>query len=356
MVWGFSQGIHRRTAIRWLVCIILCGLTACGDSIFPPVQIPYAPCIPTVAATVAGGNINSTEVNIYKSIPNPTIVSLYQHGATPTPSITPMPLTPTATPDFFLPTVMALEQEQRTLETKNAAFQRLIYEVERWTSVQRVDFDQTSRAYLLVTFISPELVQTVSLNHILASNKTTANIWVDLNNAMYQFSKREELIFMVTVIIKNDTVPQASHKLEIDMKKMMLVNAENMSISPQHGDQNLDHPIDLTSAPVFGYLYYPMAVVDTTCKQVLDPKYNTKIVIQTRGVRVDSATADLSWTIPYRALLETGMSIYVPTFETPEPTHLANMQPLRDPPAGSDAVDWEEFAKFIWGQITLEIY
>ena len=136
----------------------------------------------------------------------------------------------------------------------------------------------------------------------------------------------------------------------------MLVNSFEMSIPPQHGDQNLDEPIDLSTSPVFGYLYYPMSVmVNATCTQVLDPIYNTKIVIQTEGIKVDSAFTPLIWTIPYKPLIETGTS-FVPVYENPEPTFLANMQPLRAPPVGSDAVDWEEFAKFIWGQIILEIY
>jgi hypothetical protein len=360
---GFVRFAGNQTIIRWLLhFVLIAGLAACDglNGVVSSSSQNLPPCTPAPSANTPGANIVPTEINIniYKSTPNPLIVDLFQHGATPTPTFTPLPLTPTAMPDLVLPTVMALEQEQRSLETRQAAFDRLIYEVERWTSIQKIKLDEANEAHIMVTFISPELVQAVFLNNILARNRHTANIRTEMENALLQFSKREEMIFMVTIsAVNRDSTSRTSHTLEIPMDKMILVNAENLEILPLHEDQNLDHPIDLSLGPVFGYLYYPLAVIDNnSCKQVLDPKYNTKIVIQTKTLKVDSATTSLTWAIPYKPLLETGFSSYSPAFFTPDPASLAGMQPIKNAPPGSDPVNWEEFAKFIWGQITLEIY
>ncbi|MBL8062210.1 MAG: hypothetical protein JNK32_04275 [Anaerolineales bacterium] len=302
----------------------------------------------------------ATSINVYRIPPNPLIVDLFQYAATPTPTATFLPFTPSPIPDINQPIMMATQQAQRMIESKHGAFERLIYEVERWTNIQKIKLDDTSEVHIMVTFISPELVQAVRLNNILARNEGVANIRTEMERALTQFSNREEMIFMVNISavnINGGSVPP--HRLEISVGDMILMNAENLEVQPRHEDQNLDQPIDLSLGSVFGYLYYPMAVIksDQACTQVLDPIYNTKIVIQTDTLKIDSAISDpLTWTIPYKPLLETGMPISTPTFIAPEPAQIDRMQPSKDPPPGSLQPNWEAFARFLWGQITLEIY
>ncbi len=357
---GFLHLPYRRIVIQWgLNVIFLAGLAACDGGLFPTPSQALLPCTP-VPTIVTPGVIVPTEtsINIYKATPDPLIADMFQYAATPTPTATFLPFTPSPIPDPNEPINRAIQQAQRNLDTRYAAFRRLVDEVKRWTDVQKIKLDDETEAYIMVTFISPELAQAVFLNNILARNENIASIRVEMEKALFQFSKREGIIFMVTVTsAKANRESPAHHTLEIPMDDMLLLNAANLEVHPQHEDQNLDQPIDPSLGPAFGYLYYPLAVdAGGACTQVLDPIFSTKIVIQTKSLKVDSKATQLTWTILYKPLLESGMPAVTPTFVPSNATQVAGLLPSRDVPSGSEQINWEEFAKFIWGQITLEIY
>ena len=318
---------------RWLVFFLAAALTSCG-----------APASPVVAA-VNPCILEAPGMNPFEVTPIGVIPTIYGYIGAATPD----PYNAIPTPDVT----------QRTKEARHAALIRLEQEVQRWTTDVTIPLDATSKTQILVTFLSPELIQAVYLNNLLKHNVTTTDIQAGIQAALNQFASREQFIFLVTVIATSqNSTTSTPHSMDINLSQMILMNAENLAIPPSHDDHNLDQPIDLTHDPVFGFVYYPLAVTNNgTCNQVLDPIYNSKINIQTESVRIDSTnTGPLTWTIPYSPLLNVGTFHYTPTYTVPEnleEIHSSmNLPPIRQ----EDSNFWRDYARFVWGQLTLEDY
>ena len=147
------------------------------------------------------------------------------------------------------------------------------------------------------------------------------------------------------------------------MESMVLHNAENLTISHSHDDYNLEQVIDTSSDPVFGYLAYPLTQFSASeCKWILDPKYNTNIVIAVPYIEVDEVSNKnlLFWTIPYAPLMNPIMPTNTPVWNLPagvDPNQYP-MTPLTLPPSGNidQTNNWQDFARFVWHQITLGNY
>jgi hypothetical protein len=139
-----------------------------------------------------------------------------------------------------------------------------------------------------------------------------------------------------------------------------MYNGENLTISRSHSDDNLRQLIDTSSDPVFGYLAYPLAIVSANqCKWVLNPKYNSNISISVPFVEVNGVNnqSPVSWTIPYVPLVNPIMPTNTPLWNLPAGFDLNLMTPLALPPSGMNQTNnWQDFARFVWNQITLGNY
>jgi hypothetical protein len=137
-------------------------------------------------------------------------------------------------------------------------------------------------------------------------------------------------------------------------------NAENLTITHSHDDHNLEQLIDTSSDPVSGYLAYPLAQISASqCKWILEPKYNTNIVVTVPYIEVDDvkSTNSYFWTIPYAPLL----NLFTPsnTYIWPLPPGYDQnlMTPFALPPNDINQPNyWQDFARFVWNQITLGNY
>lgn len=134
-------------------------------------------------------------------------------------------------------------------------------------------------------------------------------------------------------------------------------NAEKITIIHSHNDRNLEQIIDTSSGPVFGYLGYPISLVSADqCKWVLDPKYNKNITVTIPFVEVNGKNNKISyfWTIPYAPLLDPNLPSDIPNFNMPTGFDTNLMSPLATPPSDMNQANyWPDFARFVWGQITL---
>ena len=141
---------------------------------------------------------------------------------------------------------------------------------------------------------------------------------------------------------------------------MTLNNAENLIVLHSHDDHNLEQLIDTSAEPVFGYLAYPFAMLSGgQCKWVLDPKYNTNIVISVPFIEVDgvSNANQYSWTIPYVSLISSPIPSNPPAPFLPNGFDATLMSPLAVPPKEINQIDyWQNFARYIWNQLTLGNY
>jgi hypothetical protein len=292
----------------------------------------------------------------YTPQPNAPTNPIFQHAAT-------------ATPDPTLPGEEVERRRDRAiLEARHAALVLLQEKVERWTQVNEITLDAANKAYISVTFLSLDLFMAVFQNNILAHDPKTSDVYTAMNNNLAQIAKRDELIFLVTVFIKDKNI--GAHTLDLDVRQIILKNADDIPIPPQHDDDNLEQPIKLSLGPEFGYLYYPLAIqVNGVCKQSLDYESNTKINIETQELKVDSIPqGPFIWTIPYSPLVITNNSTYRPKFPitptiapqspiTQVELDASPFSPLSLPPVDmTNEFFWRDFGRFIWGQVTLENY
>jgi len=319
-----------------LVFIITAGLFGCA----PPTQSTYE-IIVTLSPICTP---EAPLVNVYRAAPQTWANAIFEIAF---PSYIPTPVPPNPSP----------YNEQQILNARYAAFQQLITETKRWSDTETVKLEDSSEVNITLTYISPELFQAVFLNDVLRNHYPTYGFQDQLQRALNIIAAREELLFLLTVT--NDNVNLTRHTLKIPIQSMFMHNAENLTISPSHDDHNLDLLMDASAGPIYGYLAYPLAQVSANkCKWVLDPKYNTNIVIAISSIEVDGTNngSPVSWTIPYAPLINPIVPTNTPvSFVPPEYTdpNLNPMTPLTAPPIGmSRANNWQDFARFIWGQIT----
>lgn len=321
-----------------LIAFISVGLIGCAPS--TATVVSQTPCLPESA----GGNM-------YVATPNTSTSNIFQYAATSTPDPT---------------TILSVQdisnlQDAKIRDARYAALKVLEHETERWTVVNEFILDATNKTQIMITFLSPELLQAVFQNNVLAHNPKNTDVNAAINSGLAQIADRKELIFLVTIIATNQNGGNPStHILDLDMRQMILKNADDYDIVPRHDDHNLDQPIDVSKNPVFGFLYYPLAIeVNGICNLVLDRKSNTKINLQTQALTIDSVSSGpYLWSMPFAPLVEIGNSFHTPTYPDQFTFIDENIfSPIKTPPTDRSHTDfWRDFARFVWGQITLENY
>jgi hypothetical protein len=308
----------------------IAGLSGCAPS---PQEItqPLVICTP-----------ESPLVNVYRAAPQPWANMIFESAFPPIP-----------TPVQF--------DEQKILGARYAAFQQLINETKRWSDTETIKLNDSRETRITVTYISPELLQAVFLNEVLKNRYPTYGFQDQLQNVLNAVAERDELLFLLTVTTTNNNVNPIRHTIKIPIQEIVMHNAENLTIMHSHDDHNLEQLIDTSSDPVFGYLAYPLSVAASQCEWVLDPKYNTNIVITVPFLEVDGINnkTPYFWTIPYASLINPIIPTIaaVPTLPPVFDQNLYPMTPLASPPSDiNQASYWTDFARFIWNQITLGNY
>jgi hypothetical protein len=316
------------------------GITACDGT--SSVAAKPTPCAPKA------GN-----ANLYITTPLPWIDDIYLHYGINIPFSKPDPST-TPEPIFVIPVSGNPNQQ---LEARYAALQFLAKETKRWSDIETVKLDDSSQAHIIITFIHPDLVQAVILNEVLMNAPSITFMNKAIEEIMSDISTREELLFLVTVVI-NHTNPSnpTQHTLRIPINEMVLINAGDMIASPLHDDHNLARPINTSEKQSeFGYVGYPIGIQsDRECIWVLDP-YNTNIVVAANAIYVDEIrNSNYTWTIRYRPLIDIGIHTDYPSYQIPQGFDIAQLTPSPVMPASisDDANFWVGFSRFVWGQVT----
>jgi hypothetical protein len=333
--------LRHRFSIGFIL-VVITGLLGCGnnnsattaDVVVQPISI----CTP-----------ESPLINIYRTIPQSWSSAIFEYAfpvsVTPIPPNTPVPI------QF---------NEQQILSARYAAFQQLVKETKRWTDVEVIKTENTRETRLTLTFIGPELLQAVVLNETLKDHFLTSGFQSQLQTVLESVAERNELLFLLTITTLNNNTYSAKHTIQLPIDDMSLRNAENLTIIRSHDDQNLEQLIDISAGPVFGYISYPLSIISASqCSWVLDPKFNKKIVIVISNFNVDGVNTNspLSWSIPYAPLLYMNLPSNLPDFNMPPGFDANLMTPLSMPPDDVNQVTyWQDFARFIWGQVTLENY
>jgi hypothetical protein len=246
--------------------------------------------------------------------------------------------------------------EQQILGARYAAFRYLIAETKRWSAVNTIDFNDSSKAEIIVTLISPELLQAVFLNMVLQGHFITSDFQGQLQNMLNDVAAREELLFLLTVTTTSNSVNPVGHTIKIPAQNIVLQNNdEKLLVLSSHVEQSLYQSVDTSSGnAVFGYLAYPFTLLSgSDCKLILNPNYNTDIAVTVPSIEIDGVDSEnsLSWTIPDVFLSSQDEP---PDFNIPPGFDVYQMTPLSFPPTGiQQANRWQYFARFLWYQITL---
>lgn len=310
------------------------------------------PSITTQAVVVAPSEactpVPAENVNVYRTIPQPwaSFIFDYAHSATPVTSPALDPALAATFPEFT--------QLQRA---QYAAFQKLVSETKRWSDTETVKLDEAeNKVRITLTFISPQLLQAVYLNQVLKDGYPTSGFQEQVQIMLNNVAARDELLFLMT-ISSLDSINPIRHTIELPVDSIVLNNSENLQVPHSHDDHNLAQSFNTSSDSIFGYLAFPFTqLVNSECKWILNPKFNTNIVVTMPYLKVDGNKNGMSysWTIPYTSLINQTVSLDTLNFTPPPGYDFAKMVPSPLPPNTiSDQSSYDEsFAKFIWQQIT----
>ena len=342
---GFYR-FTRATILRWcLVVFALAGLTACGGELVPP-ALDYAPCMPEVR----NGTPNIYEFGMLEVIKN----LVQQTSPINTPTLMPNGAQPGSS---IAPVNSMAELANTVVGTQYTVSQYLMGETIRATDVISIRANNMNEVHIVITFLSPLLIQAAYLNDYILQSQPLENFEARLLSSIAKTGERGELLFLVSIIANNfDPAFPSTPVLDVPIEQMMLVNADGLQVKPEHYDRNLDQPFESSKNFESGILGYPIGVQrNGLCEWVLDPKYNRNIVIVGTSITMGQDTnVTHTWTIPYEALVDPAspappvnpFSFFDPAklntavTTAPMPTDISIQSPF-----------WQDYSKFVRAQI-----
>lgn len=222
------------------------------------------------------------------------------------------------------------------------------------TDYQDIVADGTVYRYTL-TFISQDLLYAAylkagaELGPSLDENKTLAG-QIDPEASVLL----SELRFLVTVSALN---PMVDQQIALPVASMRLRNTYGQDFLPLRWDRGFDVEVSIAKGPRFGFVMFP-AMTRTEageCLPTIDFYRDTSITVFAPGVKSGNVTGYLNWTIPFVAVLDSGLEMPQPT--SPITTAIGNASitneivgPVLPTPTGDTTPDdtyWLQFSEFV---------
>lgn len=339
-----SIHILKRGILLWFV-----GLSACAA----PSASTYVPCVPNESA------------NIYNVPMLPEIRMVVEQAASYyglLPVLTPQAATPSSQGQFnTLPADFTIPSNTSTLPPQQNAFLYLLNETKINSDWRTFSLDNVTNLNVIVTFLSPKLIQAAYLNDFLYRGQKSDEFEARMRNALLKVINRKELIFIVTITSNSINMPGVTpHILDIPVDQLMLTNSADLKIGASHEEHNIDQPFNTLQEPEAGLLGYPIGISTVSeCAWVLDPVYDTNIVLVVNSITLDGVdTGSHTWVIPYIPLVVDATQQVVPLFTMQSlPSIPPILEPRHYPPKDMATADfWSQYALFIWHKITLGNY
>jgi hypothetical protein len=340
------NGIHilKQGVLLWLV-----GLSACAAPSAPT----HVPCVPNDSA-------NIYNVNMLPEIRMVVEQATSYYGLLPV--LTPQVATQSSQGQFNTPpAALTIPSNAIALPPQQNAFIHLLNETKVNSDWRTFSLDNLNNLNVIITFLSPKLIQTAYLNDFLYRGQKVDEFETRMRNALLKVINRKELIFLVTIISNSINTPGATpHVLDIPIDQLMLMNSANLEIKPGHDEHNIDQPFNTLQEPEAGLLGYPIGISKANeCAWTLDPIYDTNIVFIVNSITLDGAdTGSHTWVIPYTPLVVDSTQQVAPLFTMQSlPSIPSTLEPRHYPPKDMAATDfWSQYALFIWHKITLGNY
>jgi hypothetical protein len=303
-------------------------------------------CAPAVAADAFYARPctpPAREGNVYRQSIQPNLGSFYRSAFSPPPNVDP---------------------QENYINQQHGAISLLATQTKRWSD--SIDIPLENKFIrITITYISPELAQTIILNHYLfrkIRNSVNNSFETEVTTKMEDIAKRDEHIFFVTLTASSyeQTLPYNSPVIvKLPVQSLVLTNSANIQVKPQHDDHNLEERIELTSGPAHGYISYPLAVtINENCEFLLNKTNNNHIVLSIPNIEVNGTRYETRpWTLNYVPLLNIAPNPDSGESQVQVDRNIDHFRPLDDPPLSINPENdgyWEQLARFIWHEVTLD--
>jgi hypothetical protein len=242
---------------------------------------------------------------------------------------------------------------------RSQAQQFLSYETRRWTHIADENVDENNRMRIITTFISPELIRAVALNHaIFRINPNNNNIIQNLNEYTLQTLKKldQRNDYMFLVIVQPETANNSAAEISLPAENLFLKGTSGVQIPKVRSDSFLNVPFEMSSGVHAGFIYFTFGQMERLqCQAVLDSQRDTSLTLVIKDAILGGPTKDLISEIPFLApILTGGGTIPTPdlTLELRREEHL----PLNEVPSISDTdtAYWDKLSRFVWFKLTLD--
>jgi hypothetical protein len=247
--------------------------------------------------------------------------------------------------------------------SRQNVFNELVNQVYHWSdSVDISTGEKTVR--VTITYVSPELVHLIILNHYLYKRIThpPGKVGEQVKSQMSRIIGNEEYIFFIIFMSPptNDGIT-----IEFPLSELALTNANNLTAYVNHDDHNLERPIVLKTGLEYGFFNIPMTVTkDGNCQTVLDKNRDTRIVLSIPRIIINATDfGQQSWEYKYAPLIDvtTISAMQSNPFLlaqqvdqiSPDTVQLSSRTSQLSSVDLDEAGYWAAMARFIWYETTL---
>lgn len=234
---------------------------------------------------------------------------------------------------------------------RQEVFRELVNRVYDWTDSIVIDTGQR-KIEITITYIRPELVHLIVINHYLfiRNNNFTGRLDEQVKSQLSRIMARNEHIFFIVFIAS-----QSNNHMTVNfpLSELELTNTSNLTVRREHDDHNLEKPIFLQSELEYGFFYFPMAVINNgICQTVIDKARDTSILISAPSITIDGTNyGQQSWKYKYSPLIDmTSVSpISNNKFQVVQPVdQISPIMGTLSPDNKEDQIFWIALARIIW--------
>lgn len=240
---------------------------------------------------------------------------------------------------------------------RSQAIDFLAYEAMRWSHIEDIKLDDNNSVRVLVTFMSPELIRAVLLNHALfslAQSPLSGTNLTDFSNKTLSVMDGQKKYLFLSAL-QPMTMDQSTMPFQIPSSRVVLINDSGMHVNVINSDNFLDQTFDFSSPPHAGFLFYPFGSMNSgICQRVLDPSRDTSITLS-MDAKFGTETRAITWEILFAPPLQVSSPL-----PTPNPGVIlpdGDKTPLKDVPALTQFPDiayWRAWGRFVWGKMTYD--
>lgn len=255
---------------------------------------------------------------------------------------------------------------------RQRALLQLADDAEHLSDQANIATNDTNMVRIVITYLDPELIQYVVLNHYLndperlSENKDVVKFNNELKQRLQRFAERDEILFLVTItspFYKENAYNSDVLTVKIPITELKLINGSGKEFRPKHTDYILSTDIDITHGPVSGVVGYPIFNEEQgQCVWLIDQYTNSLTLELPRVVLGKDELGRYYWNITYRSLIMPDNNKPNPTYDPRMATPVGKLDtpptPHWIPNATEDPTDkpkyWDEMARYIWSYLIAE--